>query len=54
MLTPALPTLSDEALLERMQRAAFGYFVETMNPANGLVPDGARHSSSRIVVTGGR
>jgi hypothetical protein len=42
---PQLCDLSDEAMLERLQRAAFGYFVETMNPANGLVPDTSRANS---------
>jgi hypothetical protein len=41
----ALCTLPDDALLERLQRAAFGYFVETMNPLNGLVPDTSRENS---------
>ncbi len=40
-----LSTLPDEVLLERLQRAAFGYFVEHMNPANGLVPDTSRTNS---------
>jgi len=31
--------LSDDALLDRLQRAAFGYFLSHYNPANGLVPD---------------
>ena len=30
---------SDDALLDRTQRAAFGYFLEHYNPANGLVAD---------------
>ena len=30
---------SDEILLDRLQRAAFGYFVENWNPQNGLVAD---------------
>src|SRR5665213_3595110 len=34
-----LCTLSDDVMLARLQRAAFGYFVETMNPINGLIPD---------------
>ncbi|MEO5829612.1 MAG: glucoamylase family protein [Rhodanobacter sp.] len=41
----ALCTLPDDALLERLQRAAFGYFVQTMNPQNGLVPDTSRDNS---------
>ena len=32
----------DEELLDRFQRAAFGYFVEEFNPANGLVADTSR------------
>ncbi|MEO7052553.1 MAG: glucoamylase family protein [Rhodanobacter sp.] len=48
-----LCTLSDDAMLDRLQRAAFGYFVETMNPANGLVPDTSReHSPVSIAVVG--
>ncbi len=30
---------SDDALLDRTKRAAFGYFLEHCNPANGLVAD---------------
>jgi len=30
---------SDEALLDRFQRAAFGYFLQQCNPANGLIAD---------------
>ncbi|MEO6798884.1 MAG: glucoamylase family protein [Rhodanobacter sp.] len=40
-----LCTLSDDAMLDRLQRAAFGYFVETMNPSNGLIPDTSRDNS---------
>jgi hypothetical protein len=32
-------TLSDDDLLDRLERAAFGYFVSAYNPANGLVAD---------------
>ena len=32
----------DEELLDRFQRAAFGYLVEEFNPANGLVADSSR------------
>jgi hypothetical protein len=42
---PQLCSLSDDAMLDRLQRAAFGYFVETMNPANGLIPDTSRPNS---------
>lgn len=45
--------LSDEALLDRIQRAAFGYFLRTFNPANGLVADTTRKDSpSSIAVVG--
>lgn len=40
-----LCNLQDDALIDRLQRAAFGYFLETMNPANGLVPDTSRANS---------
>jgi len=36
------PPLSDEDLLDRFQRAAFDYFLETVNPENGLVADTSR------------
>jgi hypothetical protein len=32
-------TLSDDVLLDNLQRAAFGYFLSAYNPANGLVAD---------------
>jgi hypothetical protein len=35
----------DELLLDRWQRAAFGYFVQAANPANGLVADTSRTGS---------
>ena len=37
--------LTDEALLDALQRAAFGYFLEAVNPANGLVADTSRKNS---------
>src|SRR5215471_474052 len=36
------PSASDEALLDSIQRAAFGYFLDAANPANGLVADNSR------------
>ena len=33
---------SDDALLDRFQRAAFGYFLDHANPGNGLVADTSR------------
>jgi hypothetical protein len=37
--------VTDETLLTDLQRAAFGYFVELVNPANGLVADTSRAGS---------
>ena len=34
-----LLTLSDDELLDRLQRAAFSFFLSAYNPANGLVAD---------------
>jgi hypothetical protein len=34
--------LSDDKLLDCFQRAAFGYFLESVNPENGLVADTSR------------
>ncbi|MHB8494619.1 MAG: hypothetical protein ACYC9Z_09540 [Casimicrobiaceae bacterium] len=36
---------ADEALLDGLQRAAFGYFPEAVNPTNGLVADTSRENS---------
>lgn len=45
--------LTDEALLDQLQRAAFGYFLQTVNPDNGLVADTSRDNSSvSIAVVG--
>lgn len=45
--------LDDEALLERLQHAAFGYFLQTTNTRNGLVADTSReHSPCSIAVVG--
>jgi hypothetical protein len=45
--------LTDEALLDELQRAAFGYFLEAVNPTNGLVADTSRENSpSSIAVVG--
>jgi hypothetical protein len=44
---------SDEALLERFQRAAFEYFLTECNPRNGLVADTTRAGSpSSVAVVG--
>jgi len=45
--------LSDEELLDRLQRAAFDYFLENVNPQNGLVADTSRpNSAASIAVVG--
>jgi hypothetical protein len=40
-----LPQLSDDALIERLQRAAFSYLTQYTNPDNGLVADTSRSKS---------
>ena len=37
--------ISDDDLLDRLQCAAFGYFLRTYNPTNGLIADTSRNSS---------
>jgi hypothetical protein len=47
------PTSTDDALLGSLQRAAFGYFLSALNPANGLIADTSRaNSPSSIAVVG--
>jgi len=44
---------TDDALLEALQRAAFSYFQQTVNPANGLIADTSRaNSPCSIAVVG--
>jgi hypothetical protein len=44
---------SDDELLDRFQRAAFGYFLEQYNPENGLVADTSRPGApASIAVVG--
>src|SRR5258708_15280100 len=44
---------ADETLLDGLQRAAFDYFLEAVNPANGLIADTSRENSpSSIAVVG--
>lgn len=38
-------TLMDEQTLDQLQRAAFGYFLRAVNPANGLIADTFRENS---------
>lgn len=48
-----LTQLSDDALIERLQRAAFTYLTQYANPENGLVADTSRSGSpSSIAVVG--
>ncbi|HMA09147.1 MAG TPA: glucoamylase family protein [Ramlibacter sp.] len=47
------PQASDDALLDRLQRAAFDYFVRNANPRNGLVADTTRDGApASIAVVG--
>ncbi len=47
------PSAGDEALLDSLQHAAFEYFLQQANPANGLVADTSReHSPVSIAVVG--
>ena len=49
----AASELSDDALLDRLQRAAFDYFLQTANPQNGLIADTTRNGApSSIAVVG--
>ena len=50
---PTGAVVSNEVLLDHLQRAAFDYFVQAFNPVNGLVADTSRaHSPSSIAVVG--
>jgi hypothetical protein len=44
---------TDEAWLDDLQRAAFGYFLQAVNPANGLVADTSRANSPCSIATVG-
>jgi hypothetical protein len=56
-MSPArLATLSDDELLERVQRQTFRFFWEAGHPVSGLVPDrrpAGKGQSSDLVTTGG-
>lgn len=48
-----LSSPTDEDLLDGLERAAFGYFLQRVNPANGLVADTSRKDSpASIAVVG--
>lgn len=49
----SLVTPEDEAMLDRLQRHAFGYFLEHTNLANGLVADTSRPNSPSSIATVG-
>lgn len=52
MTTPG-PAEADDAILDRLQRAAFDYFWLRCNPANGLIPDTSHPGSpASIAVVG--
>jgi hypothetical protein len=52
MATDMAPT-DDDVMLDRVQRAAFGYFLQAVHPANGLVADTSRENSpASIAVVG--
>jgi hypothetical protein len=40
-----ISALTDEALLDGLQRAAFGYFLQAVNSSNGLVADTSRENA---------
>ena len=45
--------LSDEAFLDKLQQSAFDYFLESANPANGLIADTTRdYAPASIAVVG--
>ena len=51
--TLSVEELSDDALLDRLQRDAFNYFLQNINPSNGLIADTTRDGApSSIAVVG--
>jgi hypothetical protein len=44
---------SDEILLDRLQHAAFDYFLRTMNPQNGLIADNTRADAPSSIAAAG-
>jgi len=46
-------TLTDDRRLDGLQRAAFDYFVQATNPANGLVADTSRQDSPASIAVAG-
>ncbi len=53
MIVTGTAEADDGELLDRLQSAAFGYFLQAVNPANGLVADTSRENSpASIAVVG--
>ena len=51
--TLSVEELSDDALLDRLQHDAFNYFLQNINPSNGLIADTTRDGApSSIAVVG--
>ena len=50
---PELSALSDDALLDLLQRNAFDYFVREANPDNGLVADTSRKNAPASIAVAG-
>ena len=44
---------SDDALLDRLQRAAFNYFLHSVNPLNGLIADNTRPAAPSSIAAVG-
>jgi hypothetical protein len=45
LVSAEIASPTDEALVDELQRAAFGYFLQEVNPANGLVADNSHENS---------
>ena len=50
---PDLLRLDDDALLDELQRAAFGYLIDYGNPRNGLVADTSRAGAPASIAVAG-
>ncbi len=51
--TSEIARLSEDALLQQLQREAFAYFLHEMNPANGLVKDKSQKDSPASIASVG-
>lgn len=43
----------NEQTLDQLQRAAFGYFLQAVNPANGLIADNSRENAPASIAVAG-